>query len=67
MPVRRDPIYGGWFFRTTVKTPDDRKVRIFGTPGVPGPYHDLAQSRIGAQEAEQRAIREGARRSSSPP
>jgi len=58
MPVRRDPIYGGWFFRTTVKTPDGRKVRIFGTPGVPGPYHDLAQSRVGALEAEQRAIRE---------
>jgi len=58
MPVRRDSIYGGWFFRTTVKSPDGRKVRIFGTPGVPGPYHDLAQSRVGAQEAEQRAIRE---------
>lgn len=58
MPVRRDPTYGGWFFGTTIKTPDGRKLRIFGTPGVPKPYHDLAQSRVGAQEAEQRAIRE---------
>jgi integrase len=40
-----------------VKTPDGRKVRLFGTPGVPGPYHDLAATKIGAQEAEQRAIK----------
>ena len=56
MPVRRDPRTGGWFFRTTVKTPDGPK-RLYGTPGVPGPYHDLAATKIGAQEAEQRAIR----------
>lgn len=58
MPVRRDPRTGRWFFRATVKLPDDKKLRLFGTPGVPGPYHDLAQSRVGALEAEQRAIRE---------
>jgi len=57
MPVRRDPRTGGWFFRTTVKTPDGRRPRLYGTPGVPGPYHDLAATKIGAQEAEQRAIR----------
>jgi hypothetical protein len=57
MPVRRDPRTNGWFFRTTVKIPDGRKVRLFGTPGVPGPYHDLAATKIGAQEAEQRAIK----------
>ncbi|HLL24953.1 MAG TPA: hypothetical protein VK427_22620 [Kofleriaceae bacterium] len=27
-----------------------------GTPGAPGPYHDLANSKLGAQEAEGRAI-----------
>jgi integrase len=57
MPVRRDPRTGGWFFRTTVKTPDGKKQRLFGTPGVPGPYQDLAATKIGAQEAEQRAIK----------
>jgi len=29
---------------------------VFGTPGVPGPYQDLAQSRVGANEAERRAV-----------
>jgi integrase len=57
MPVRRDPRTGGWFFRTTVKTPDGKRPRLYGTPGVPGPYQDLAATKIGAQEAEQRAIR----------
>jgi integrase len=57
MPVRRDPRTGGWYFRTTVKTPDGKKPRLFGTPGVPGPYQDLAATKIGAQEAEQRAIK----------
>ena len=58
MPVRRDSRNGRWFFRALVKTPDGKRLRLFGTPGVPGPYHDLAASRVGAQEAEQRAIRE---------
>ena len=58
MPVRRDPRTGGWFFRTNVKTPDGKKLRLYGTPGVPGPYHDLAATKVGAQEAEQRAIRQ---------
>ena len=58
MPVRRDPRSGRWFFRATVKTPDNQKLRLFGTPGVPGPYHDLAPTKVGALEAEQRAIRE---------
>ena len=58
MPVRRDPRTGRWFFRATIKTPDSKKLRLFGTPGVPGPFHDLAATRIGAVEAEQRAIRE---------
>jgi len=58
MPVRRDPRTGGWFFRTTVKTPEGKKLRLFGTPGVIGPYQDLAATRVGAIEAEQRAIRE---------
>ena len=58
MPVRRDSRTGRWFFRATIKTPDGKKLRIYGTPGVPGPFHDLAATRIGALEAEQRAIRE---------
>ena len=56
MPVRRDPRTGGWFFRTTVKTPDGKKLRLFGTAGVPGPYHDLAATKSRGQAAEQRAI-----------
>ena len=40
-----------------MKTPDGKKQRLFGTPGVFGPYHDLAATKVGAQEAEQRAIR----------
>jgi len=70
MPVRRDPRTGGWFFRTTVKTPDGKKLRIFGTPGVPGPYQDLAATKVGAQEAEQRAIKHalaGATGAATPP
>jgi integrase len=31
---------------------------LSGTPGVPGPYHDLAQSKVGALAAERRAIAE---------
>jgi hypothetical protein len=58
MPVRRNPKTGGWFFRTTVKTPDGKKLRISGTPGVPGPYHDLAATKSAAQEDEQRAIKD---------
>lgn len=58
MPIRRDSRTGRWFFRTTVKTPDGKKLRLFGTPGILGPYHDLAATRVGAMEAEQRAIRE---------
>ena len=56
MPVRRDSRTGGWFFRTIVKTPDGRKLRVFGTPGVPGPFQDCAATKVGAQAAEQRAI-----------
>ena len=37
--------------------PDGTKPRFYGTPGVPGPYHDLAATKVGAQEAEQRAIK----------
>ena len=58
MPVRRDPRTERWFFRTTIKTPEGTKLRLYGTPGVPGPFHDLAATRVGAVEAEQRAIRE---------
>ena len=56
MPVRRDPRTGRWYFRTTVKTPDGKKLRLFGTPGVPGSYHELSPNETGAKEAEKRAI-----------
>lgn len=45
-------------FQVTVKHADGKRRRIFGTPGIPGPYHDLARSRVGAIEAERRAISE---------
>jgi integrase len=57
MPVRRDAKTNAWFFRKTVTTPDGTKLRIFGTPGAVAPYQDLAPTKIGALEAEQRAIR----------
>ncbi len=55
MSIRRDPRNGGWFFRATAKSADGKKVRIYGTPGVPGPYQDLPNTKIGAQAAEDRA------------
>lgn len=58
MSVRKDTRNKRWFFRATVKTPDGLKTRIYGTPGMPGPYHDLTNSKVGAQEAERRAIAE---------
>ena len=56
MPVRRDKRTGGWIFQATVRMADGTRKRIFGTPGVPGPYHDLPRNHVGAQEAERRAI-----------
>lgn len=56
MPVRKDPRTGNWFFRTIVKLPDGTRKRIYGVPGVPGDYHDCAQSKVGVLEAERRAI-----------
>jgi integrase len=56
MSVRRDPRTGRWFFRTVAKSPDGRRRRIFGTPGIPGPFQDLAPTKVGAQEAERRAV-----------
>ncbi|MEJ7599237.1 MAG: tyrosine-type recombinase/integrase [Kofleriaceae bacterium] len=58
MPVRRDDRTKRWFFRTTIKTPDGKTQRLYGTPGVPGPFQDLPATKVGAHEAEQRAIRD---------
>ncbi len=58
MPVRRDDRTKRWFFRTTIKTLDGKTQRLYGTPGVPGPFHDLPATKVGAHEAEQRAIRD---------
>ena len=52
MSVRRDKRYGHWFYRKRVRTPDGRKVRIFGVPTADG----LPETRAGAEEAERRAI-----------
>jgi len=41
-----------WFFRTVVRLPDGRRERIFGVPKTFG----LPNTKIGAQEAERRAI-----------
>lgn len=56
MPIRRDPRTGRWFFRAIVTCADRTTKRVYGTPGVPGPYHDLPNTKVGAQEAERRAI-----------
>lgn len=56
MPVRRDKRTGGWIFQTVVKLANGTSKRIFGTPGVPGPYQSLPRSYVGAQEAERLAI-----------
>jgi integrase len=56
MSVRRDPKTGRWFFRTRVAFANGKRDRIFGTPGVPGPYHDLKNTERGAEAAEHRAI-----------
>ena len=52
MSVRRDKRFGTWFYRKWVRTPDGRKVRIYGTPKAEG----LPENRAGAEEAERRAI-----------
>lgn len=56
MSVRRDPRTGRWYFRARATFPNGTRDRIFGTPGVPGPYHDIPNTKVGAQEAERRAI-----------
>lgn len=56
MSVRRDPNTGNWFFRCRVTFASGKRDRISGTPGVPGPYHDLPQTQRGADAAEKRAI-----------
>lgn len=58
MSVKRDLRTGGWYFRTVVKYANGTRQRIYGTPGVPGRYHDLPNTKAGAQEAERRAIAE---------
>jgi hypothetical protein len=55
MAISRDKRTGPWRFRSWVKHPDGRKERVFGTPGVAGPYQDLHNSKAGATEAELRA------------
>lgn len=56
MSVRRDPRTDRWYFRARVTFPNGARDRVFGTPGVPGPYHDIPNTKLGAQEAERRAI-----------
>lgn len=56
MAIRRDTRTGRWFFRATVHLQAGQRKRMSGTPGCPGPYHDLPNTKVGAQEAERRAI-----------
>ena len=56
MPVRRDSRTKKWFFRATVRCPNGETHRVFGTPGVQGRFHDLPNTKVGAKEAERRAI-----------
>jgi integrase len=55
MSVRRDSRTGRWYFRAWVNYGNGRRERIFGTPGK-GDFRDLPNTKIGAQQAEQRAI-----------
>lgn len=55
--VYQHPRTQRWFFHSTIRKTDGCSERVHGTPGVPGPYHDLPQSKHGACEAERRAIR----------
>ena len=57
MPARRDKRNGRWFFRTTIRLPGSKK-RLFGVPGVPGPYHRFPNTKVGAQAAEQLAVQQ---------
>jgi len=61
MSVRRDKRTGRWYFRTRARNAAGNQVRLFGTPGVPGPYHDLPNTKMGALEAERRAIADAVR------
>ncbi len=56
MSVRKDDKTGRWYFRCRVRYPDGKRKQIYGTPGVPGPFHDLPNTKVGATEAERRAI-----------
>ena len=55
MPVYRDARTQRWYFRAHVRKPDGSRLRVFGTPGAPGPYQDIANTKVGAKEAEDRA------------
>lgn len=55
MAIERDKRTGRWRFRSWVRFPDGRKTRVFGTPGIAGPYQDLPNSKAGATAADIRA------------
>lgn len=55
MSIRRDTRTGRWFFRAWVNFGNGRRERLFGTPGK-GDFRDLPNTKVGAQQAEQRAI-----------
>lgn len=58
MPARRDKRTNRWIFRKVVHLPDGTRERVFGTPGVAGDYQRFPNTRLGAQAAEQFAIKE---------
>lgn len=55
MAIERDKRTGRWRFRSWVTFADGRRERLFGTPGVPGPFQDLPNSKAGATAADIRA------------
>ncbi len=55
MSIRRDTRTGRWFFRAWVNYGNGRRERLFGTPGK-AEFRDLPNTKVGAQQAEQRAI-----------
>lgn len=57
MPVQRGKRPGRWYFRTTIKLPQGRRERTFGTPGVPGDSPNRAdQGRLARCRAARAAI-----------
>lgn len=58
MGVRRERTTGKWYFRTVIYFADGTKERVYGTPGIPGPFQALQNTENDAHVAEKRCIGE---------